>query len=184
VETREGTKSIFRGDATIEQPGNQLVVAADIYTILSVTPIELVLDNQDNFIHTFQKKDMFWRETFGQKKIIKEEFTEPINFKMKDLKNNWFIYKKTAKPGQISSSTELIQALNIKEIIDESKANGELTSYTSTNTETLPCTIIRTGKSILVQTQKKQWTFEVYKIDEKEFVFGIADGLLYFGKPL
>ena len=70
VFTKEGNQPVFKGAAEIVAPANVLLAAGDVYTILSVTANEIVLDNQENIIHTFKKTNQFWHETF-KKKIIR-----------------------------------------------------------------------------------------------------------------
>ena len=70
VFTKEGNQPVFKGAAEIVAPGNVLLAAGDVYTILSVTANEIVLDNQENIIHSFKKTNQFWHETF-KKKIIR-----------------------------------------------------------------------------------------------------------------
>lgn len=67
VSTKEGNQPVFKGSVEIVAPGNVLLAAADVYTILSVTAEEIVLDNQENIIHTLKKTNQFWHETFGKK---------------------------------------------------------------------------------------------------------------------
>lgn len=67
VSTKEGNQPVFKGAVEIVAPGNVLLAAADVYTILSVTAEEIVLDNQENIIHTLKKTNQFWHETFGKK---------------------------------------------------------------------------------------------------------------------
>ena len=71
VSTKEGNQPVFKGAVEIVAPGNVLLAAADVYTILSVTADEIMLDNQENIIHTLKKTNQFWHETFG-KNIIRK----------------------------------------------------------------------------------------------------------------
>jgi hypothetical protein len=55
VTTRQGKQLTYKGAAEITAPGNILLAAADVYTILSITKDKMVIDNQENFIHTLKK---------------------------------------------------------------------------------------------------------------------------------
>ena len=55
VSTKEGKQPVFKGAVEIVAPGNILLTAGDVYTILSVSADEIVLDNQENIIHTLKK---------------------------------------------------------------------------------------------------------------------------------
>jgi hypothetical protein len=68
VITKQGNETTMKGEAAIDATNNELVAAADVYTIVSVTDSLLVLDNQENILHTLKKTDQFLYETFGKKK--------------------------------------------------------------------------------------------------------------------
>jgi hypothetical protein len=55
VTTKQGNQLTYKGNAEIATPGNILLAAADVYTILSISADTVVLDNQENFIHTLKK---------------------------------------------------------------------------------------------------------------------------------
>jgi hypothetical protein len=67
VQTRTSTNSpmTMNGEAEIEND-NLLTVAADEYTVKSLTATELILDDNDKFIHRLKKVDHFWFETIGK----------------------------------------------------------------------------------------------------------------------
>lgn len=67
VRTKSSTNSpiTMDGEAMIEND-NLLTVAADEYTVKSLTATELVLDDNDKYIHRLKKVDHFWFETIGK----------------------------------------------------------------------------------------------------------------------
>jgi hypothetical protein len=66
VTIRQTNHVTYKGAAEIVAPGNVLLLSADIFTIISISDNEMVLDNQENIIHTLKKTNQFWYETFGK----------------------------------------------------------------------------------------------------------------------
>jgi hypothetical protein len=184
VETKDGSKTYIKGEAAIEAPGNILVAAADIYTIVSVSNDMIVLDDGDEFIHTLKKVNRFWSETVGKDPVSQEAFDNPIHASAPNLVGNWAVYRRQAAPGAVEANTMLIKHLKIKEATSEHTATGEITCYTNEKSETLPCTVTINGSAIDISTATYKWNFPVYKADGKELVFGTKGKLLYFAKPL
>jgi hypothetical protein len=184
VETKDGTKTYIKGEAAIEVPGNILVAAADVYTIISVSNETIVLDDNDEFIHTFKKVDQFWSETVGKDPVPQEAFENPVHPNVNNLIGNWGVYRRQASPGGVDAKTMLIKHLKITTTTGEHSATGEVTCYTNEKSETLPCTVTINGSTIEVSTATHKWSFPVFKADGKELVFGTKGKLLYFAKPL
>ncbi|MBX9783738.1 MAG: hypothetical protein K2X48_10650 [Chitinophagaceae bacterium] len=184
VETRDGSKTYIKGEAMLEAPGNILVVAADVYTIVSATDNEIALDDQDEFIHTFKKVDQFWVETLGKTPAAREAYENPITPSINNLQGNWNVYRRQSKPGAIATGTMLIKNIKIITVTGDQSATGEVNFYNNDKSDVQPCTITITGTSMLIKTEKNNWNFPVYKADGKELVFGEKDKLLYFAKPL
>lgn len=184
AETRDGSGSIMRGSAEIDTD-NTLLVASDVYAIKSVTATEIVLDDEEEFIHTLKKVDRFWFESLGKDSIKTDEFRNPVTVKLSDITGKWIVYKRQAKPGVVSPPTKIITYLKVLDKIDEDKAKGEITFYvTPYKTESLPCTIKINNTSIDIAAGSNKWNLLVYKDDGKEFIFGDVDVLLYFAKPM
>ena len=184
VETRDGVKLTIKGAATIDPPGNILVAAADVYTILSVTKEKIVLYDQDRFIHTFNKKEQFWSETLGKLSVSEDVYKDPISVQLSDIMGNWRVYRRLAKPGAIVlPPTSLIKNLKITNKTGENTAKGEITFY-QFETESSPCTIKVNNAFIEITAGTNNWTLFVYKADGKEFIFGNTDELLYYAKPM
>ncbi len=182
VETREGTKNIIKGNISIE-PGDILVVAADVYKIISVTEKQLVLDDQEGLIHTFAKKDFFAYETFGKNTITTEQYEKPVSFTLAAIQGKWFIYKKEAKPGVIAQETLLIKEIKINPAAGES-STGEITFYNYSKTETQPCTVSIKNNHVIINADGHEWKCLVYKISATEWIFGNHDELMYHAKPV
>lgn len=184
LETRDGTKNIMRGYAMIEEPGNMLIAAADIYTIMSVKPNQIILYNDEGFIHILEKKELFWRETLGKNEVTEPSYVTPVSFKIADIIGSWNIYRRKGKPGALDSNTVFIK--NIKNIstVNDNTATADITCYTRAKSETLPCTILVKEKSVEIKAGSHVWNLLIYKADGKELVFGNADMLIYFAKPL
>jgi hypothetical protein len=184
VETKDGTKTYMKGNCAIEDPGNILVAAADIYTIISVSQTALVLDDQEGFIHTLQKTDFFWHETLGKIPMEQEQFDNPIVPTIEQLTGNWSVYRRAAKPGATDENSVLIKYLKIDTITGAKSAKGIVTCYRKDKTETLACTLVITDNQIEIKTDSYTWMLFVYKATKKELIFGHTGSLLYYSKAL
>ena len=184
VFTKQGNETSMKGGASIDATNNELIAAADVYTIVSVTDSQLVLDNQENILHTLKKTDQFLYETFGKKKTVSVNYKEPISVIMADLKGKWVVYKREAKPGTVNPPSTIINYVNIINITGENTATGDITFYQSEKSEILPCTIKVTNAGFELKADKYNWNLFVYKLDKNEMVFGEVDVLLYFAKKL
>ena len=184
VLTKQGNETSMKGEAAIDASSNELIAAADVYTIVSVTDSLLVLDNQENILHTLKKTDQFFYETFGKKKTVSVNYKEPISVKMADIKGKWVVYKRDAKPGTVNPPSSIINNVNIVNTTGENTATGEITFYQSEKSEMLPCIIKLTNAGFEVRADKYNWSFFVYKLDKNELVFGETDVLLYFAKRM
>ena len=179
--TMQGNRARMVGEAIIDNPGNVLLVAADAYTILKADETKIILKDEDEIVHIFEKREQFWNESFGKLKVEQENYNFPIQFGIKDIVGKWNVYKRQSTPGSINSKVNLIKFLVIKDTTDNKVANGEITFYQSEKTETQPCTISINSFSLEIKTEKNSWTMFVYKVDKKELVFGETGILLYFG---
>jgi hypothetical protein len=184
VTTRTGNnQASMVGDASIE-PGNTLLAAADVYTILSINDSVLVLDDQEYLIHTLKKTNEFWYETLGNLSVKQNVYKEPLSISIADIMGKWGVYKREAKPGAIHPPTNIIRYLKITEKTTESTAKGEITFYQSEQSKVLPCTIKTTNAGIDITAGAFNWNLFVYKADGKEFIFGDTDVMVYFAKQL
>jgi hypothetical protein len=185
VTTRTGNnQASIVGEVLIEQPGNTLLAAGDVYTIMSINDSIMILDNQEYFIHTFKKTNEFWYETFGKLSVKQDVYKDPVSIKIADVMGKWGIYKREAKPGAIHPPTNIIRYLKITEKTGENTAKGEITFYQSEQSKVLPCTIKTTNAGIAITAGEVSWSLFVYKADGKELIFGDRDVMVYFAKPL
>ncbi len=185
VETRDGNKTIMRGAAFIDEPGNILIAAADIYTIGSVSATELLLLDDDGTVHTLTKKEIFWRETLGKNPITDPVLDTPLDPNLADFDgSNWAVYRRRAKPGAVSNESVLIRYIkSIKKNADNT-ATAELTFYSKDKTEVMPCTITVVKNQIEIKSGDNTWLMFVYKVEKDEWIFGDHKTLLYYAKPL
>ena len=185
VTTRTGNnQASIVGEALIEQPGNTLLAAADVYTIVSVTDSVMVLDNQEYFLHTFKKTNQFWYETFGKLSVKPDVYKDPVSVKISDVMGKWGVYKRQAKPGAIKPPANIIRYLKITEKTGKNSAKGEITFYQSEQSKVLPCTIKTTSTGIDITAGEFNWSLFTYKADGKELIFGDIGVMVYFAKPL
>jgi hypothetical protein len=185
VETRDGTKTIMRGVAFIDEPGNILVAAADVYNIGAITETELLLLDDDGTVHTLTKKEIFWRETLGKNAITDPVLDTPLDPNLADLVGiNWTVYRRRAKPGAISNESVLIRYVKSIKDNGDKTATAELTFYSKDKTEVMPCTITVVNNQIEIKSGDHSWLMYVYKVEKDEWIFGDHKTLLYFAKPL
>ncbi len=183
VITREGSNMTnMTGSASIEEPGNVLLAAADVYTILSVVDSQLVMDNQENYIHTFKKTNQFFYENYGKLTVNPDVYKDPVPVTLAELMGKWMVYKKDAKPGTVNPPVNIIQYLKITDSTGENTATGEITFYQTDKSTALPCTVKVTNAGMDITAGEYSWSLFVYKADKKELVFGDAAVLLYYAK--
>lgn len=181
VTTRNGNTSNMRGGAAIEDP-NTLIVAADIYTIISLTDSQTILDNQEGIVSTLNKTSRFHFENYGKDSVKKEGFSDPISVTLQDVMGKWMVYRKDAKPGVINPPVNIIQYLKITDSTAENTAKGEVTFYQTDKSLTMPCNIKVTNAGLDIESGDYAWSLFVYKANKKELVFGDAAVLLYYSK--
>lgn len=168
------------GDAEIDAP-NILSAAGDVYSIHSVNNNKLVLDD-GTFTRELQKKDLFYYETAGRMKMEKDSVTEAVNIDINNLKGKWLVYARKAKPGSIKPLTPIIKSIEVSSIAADGIAFGEIVYYTSNICKILPCRMATKDGIIKIITDKDTWSFNTYKADGKEFVFGDTNKLVYYMK--
>ncbi len=181
VITRDGNAATnLTGEASIE-PGNVLLAAADVYTVLSVNDSTAVLDNQEEYLHTFRKTNEFFFETYGRQSVRQDEFSVPVLVTTADIAGNWRVYRKVAKPGAINPPVNIIQYLKIADTTG-TPIKGEITFYQTNQTLALPCEISIRGTALYIASGDYSWEMNVYKAKENELVFGDPSTLLYYAK--
>jgi hypothetical protein len=183
VDTREGNNPNVIGVAEIDAD-NTLTVAADVYTIRSVTADEMVLDDNDKYLHVFQKKIFFWFETVGKDSVRFESLSTAIEYSSEKIMGNWMVYRRNAKPGTVSAAAPIIRYLKIKDKTGDTTATGLVTFYKEAESIESPCRITFYKTSIQIEADKYAWYLPVYKADGKEFVFGSAELMMYYCKRL
>jgi hypothetical protein len=184
VITRDGNQSNIVGEAAIDAPGNVLLAAADVYTIVSADSNHLVLDDQEGYLHTFNRTAQFTYEGYGKNTIGQDVYTSPISISLADIMGKWSVYRKQAKPGAITASACIIRQLAITEKTGESAARGEVDFYQKEKSEALPCIIRIINGGMAITAGNYSWQLPVYKADAKELVFGDPSMLLYFARLL
>ena len=171
VYTKDGVTMSMRGKASIE-PGNELIAAADVFDIRSVSQKEIVLDDREKYIHKFTRKRKFWYETLPSNSVTPEKFTIPINAKSSDLVGNWMVYRRDAEPGAANEGY-LLRSLNISRA-EGSNAYGNVTFFHTDRTDSAACTLTLVGENLHIITNKHSWNFDVYKANGNELVFGTS----------
>ncbi len=181
VETREGNNPDVKGSYMIDVDST-LTAAGDVYTIKSINENEMVLDDNDKYIHTFKKTSSFWFEHVGKDSVKTESFMNPVSYSPEKLMGKWVVYKRNAKPGAISSSALIIKNLKITNKVNDQSASGMVTFFKEDESTELPCKIVFSKTSIQIEAGTNSWDLPVYKADGKEFVFGNPAMVIYFCK--
>jgi hypothetical protein len=173
------TSMTMDGEADIDVD-NTLTAAADEYTIKSLKNNELVLDDNEKFIHHLKKVDTFWYETLGRLSYQQESLGKAIKVSISDIIGNWSVYRRQAKPGA-TGNVQLIKNLNISAKTGANTASGDITFYKDKNIQQLPCTITLSETSIKIVAGANVWNLDTYQADANNFVFGNSD-LMYYSK--
>ncbi|HLK30653.1 MAG TPA: hypothetical protein VKT28_18900 [Puia sp.] len=181
TKTSIATSMTLVGDAEIGD-NNLLTVAADEYTVKSLTTDKMVLDDDEKFIHILKKLDTFWYETLGRIPVKQLDYSTPISTSVNNILGKWFVYRRYAKPGATTDNVLLIKYLNLTAKSNETTAIGDITFYQGQSSQQLSCTATIKGSEIKIVAGSNKWTLSVYQADANNFVFGNAD-LLYFSKP-
>lgn len=168
------------GAASIDGDNN-LTAAADAYTIKSFGKNEMVLDDNDQYLHQFKKVDMYWYEMLGKTSVKQDTYDSSVQTKLANILGNWSVYKKTAKPGAVTNDMQIINYLNITKKLSDTTASGDITFYKGQSSQQLPCTVTLSGSNIKIVAAPSSWSLSVYQADGTNFIFG-NDGLLYFSK--
>lgn len=182
VEIKDATsmRMSMKGVAIIDAPNN-LTAAGDEFTINAVEKNKLVLNDGD-FIRVLAKKDKFYFETVGKLTVETDTLANAISFDPKNLEGKWIVYRRRALAGSVDPNEMIIKSLEISPSQVSGSATGMVVCYKSDITETLPCKINFGTNSITVETDKRNWAFNIYKATTNEFVFGNASTLLYYSK--
>jgi hypothetical protein len=183
VETRTSaiTSMNLKGEADIDVD-NTLTVAADQYTIKSLSSTQLVLDDNEQFVHILKKVDSFWYEKLGRLTVKKNDYSNPVKASIPGIIGKWAVYRRQAKPGSVDTDELLIKNLNITTKKDEHSATGTILFYQGDNSQQLPCLVTLHGSDIKIVAGQRVWNLSVYQSDTDNFVFG-SEALLYFAKP-
>ena len=181
TKTSVETSMTLVGEAEIDVD-NTLSAAADEYMIKSLENSELVLDDNDRFIHRLRKLDSFWYEKLGRLSVKQDDYSTPVAVGINSLIGKWSVYRRRAKPGATGENVLLIRYMNISAKADEHTATGDITFYQGQSSQQLPCKVILNGSNIKIVAGKNTWSLSVYQADANNFVFGSSE-LLYFSKP-
>jgi hypothetical protein len=182
VETRTSISNSMSmtGVASIDGDNN-LTAAADQYTIKSFGKNEMVLDDNDQYLHQFKKIDKFWYEMLGKLTIKQDRYDSSVQVQLRIILGKWSVYKKQAKPGYVTGDMQLIKYLNLTTKISDSTASGDITYYQGQSSFQLPCTVTLSGSDIKIVCSQGKWNLSIFQADSNNFIFG-DDSLLYFSK--
>jgi len=160
---------------------NNLTVASDEYTVKSFAKNEMVLDDNEKYIHRLRRVDMFWYESLGKLSVKQDDYSNSVSVPIKSVMGKWSVYRREAKPGAINNNMQLIKYLNILTKTNDSTATGDITFYQGQSAQQLPCTVSLSGGNIKITAGQNSWNYLVKQADGINFIFG-NDGILYFSK--
>ena len=181
VIVRDGSSMSQKGFAEVEGTNN-LEVAGDVYTIVSLKGNKLII-NDGEFIRELHKKKRFYHETLGTIIIPKEDLSNPEVVNTKKVIGKWDVYRTQAVPGAAEDSA-IIKHLSFTDIQADGSVTGEVTYIKSGVTESFPVKAIFKRGTLRLTAPAYSWDLHTYKADGKEFVFGHQGGLVYFAKQL
>ncbi len=170
----------MNGEAEIEAP-DVLYAAGDAYTILFLDSQKLIVKD-DDFTRELEKRESLSYEQYGKELTRKDSLADPVITDMHTLKGNWFIYSRKAEPGSVTGNTALIKSLEVNTVNDDGIAFGKVVFYVSGITKSAECQLVTQRGMIKIITERDSWSFNIYKADGKEFIFGEKGKLLYFAK--
>lgn len=183
VEIRDGVSMALVGEAAIEKP-NRLFLGGDSYSIISINNNQLVI-NDGEYVKHLKKKKAFYYESLGNIQVHSEDFTVAVKPDLSVVEGKWDIYRRQAAPGFINEQTDLlIKNISIQSPDEKGMANGEISLYTKSGTEKLPCTIQFGETTMHIDASDTHLDFNIYKTVTDEFIFGRKGGLMYYAKKL
>ncbi len=182
VYTWKGLQPRQVGEAFIEKPGNILFVNSYEFTIYKADSNELVLFDQDKYFHVFKKVALFYDETLGKQQVEKESIKGPISLHIKNIKGNWLVYKREAKPGLVKPQTVMIKRIIVSESISEDSATGKITIFHSDEAKEIPCIFKINNAGFDIVAQDYTESVFVYKAADNELIFGDTEKILYYSK--
>ncbi len=170
----------MKGDVSIEGPST-LLIGSDAFNILRQQGNLLFL-NDDNYIRTMKRVPRCYYETVGKDSIKLPEYKTAITADMNNLIGKWLVYRRQAEPGFIAAGTELIKYLTITSG-SGMQGSGEVTVYNGQNiSETYPAQFLLSPGRMTVTSKKGTMSFDTYKANGKELVFGDLKGVLNYAK--
>ena len=170
----------MKGDVSIEGPST-LLIGSDAFNILRQQGNLLFL-NDDNFIRTMKRVPRFYYETVGKDSIKLPEYQTAITADMNNIMGKWLVYRRQAEPGFITGSTELIKYITVRSG-SGMQGSGEITVYNGENiSETYPAEFMLSPGRMTVTSKKGTMSFNTYKANGKELVFGDLKGVLNYAK--
>lgn len=170
----------MNGEASIVAP-NVLYAAGDMYSILSLDANKLVIKD-DAFTRELEKREALTYENYGKDSITNDSIVEPVITDIHNLKGSWYIYDRKALPGTVNTNTALIKSIVVNTVNDDGIAFGQVVFYIAGVSRSATCQLVTQRGVVKIITDRESWTFNVYKADGKEFVFGEKGKLVYFSK--
>lgn len=173
----DGISMSQRGVASIDAPAS-LSMAGDTYSILSMNKTNMVL-NDGEYIRSFKKMKQFYRETLGNIQLNTESFEKPQAINPGNLQGRWDVYRRQANPG--TADSVMVKSITFKTTTNESIA-GSISFYSSGNTQTENFTGYISGTMMHLTAPGFKGSWQTYKADGKEFVFGKDKEIIYYAR--
>ena len=136
--------------------------------------------NDGEHVRAFRKTQRFHHETLGRLKANIESHEKPMAINPAKLAGRWDVYRRQANPGTADS----ILVKSITFTATGAALAGSVSYYSAGTTSTETFTGSISGTTLLVHTANKHWTWDTFKADGEEFVFGKDKEIIYYAKKL
>jgi hypothetical protein len=180
VVTREGKNPYLTGALQVE-PNDVLVAAADVFKIIQATDSSLVLYNQEQYNHHFQRVDRFSYESdrAALNDKPKEEYI-PASRTSDQLVGRWWMYKRQAPPGTVDLNAAYIKSFHLYASTDSMAGKDWAMVAQAQRSEQQPARISVKGHHLRIESGKQVFTYWIYVSPEKELMIGDAGKEVFF----
>jgi hypothetical protein len=184
ADTREGNSLVITGTSEIFTDDYVTTSATD-FKIVSVSPDVIVLDDMMGYQHVLSRTNRFAYETSSAPPAVEPDIADnKVDLSASSLVKNWFAYRRSARPGSVKAGVPLLRNLRIQEKLSENSYKGEVEFARDGEAYIQPCSLVFTGKMLLIDTEGSSWNIRVYKADGNEMILGKKGELVYYFKHL
>jgi len=182
ADTKQGSSVVITGLSEV-QSGDYITTSASDFKIVSLADNEMALDDENGYIHTFNRTDQFAYEKVVTAPEAVADTTAPIvDLTPASLVKNWYAYRRGANPGVINNQTPIIRELKITGGSNNTY-KGEIQFSQKGTAISKACTInIAEDKTATIVTDVTTWNIIFYKCDGQEMILGKKGDIVYYFK--